>query len=68
VTEQPKQSYNPDWAAFNENRNWQAVTSPEKCQKIARKYGKKLIEVIDTGQTHAILRYICIFETEDSEQ
>lgn len=66
MTEKPKLSYNADWLSIEETRNWQAVTDPSRCERIARKYGKKLLEVIDTGKTNTILRYICIFEDEDS--
>lgn len=51
---------NPSWDPVTEERDWSAVVSPERCYRIARRTGRRVVEVIDT--TKGDLRYICIFE------
>lgn len=45
---------------FKETRQWSAAASEERCQRIARNKGKRLVEIIDTEDEP--LGIICIFE------
>jgi hypothetical protein len=45
---------------IEETRYWLPVTSEELCQKIARKRGLKLIEIVDTKMEP--LPIICIYD------
>lgn len=58
---EPKKTYNPNWNWEGETRIWKAATSPERCQRLAKREGLNLVEVIDTGKDNP-LPYICIFE------
>ena len=44
----------------NESRYWLPTASEERCKKIGKKRGLRLVEVIDTQAE--ILPIICIFE------
>ena len=44
----------------NESRYWLPTASEERCKKIGKKRGLRLVEVIDTQA--GILPIICIFE------
>ncbi|BAY95970.1 MULTISPECIES: hypothetical protein [unclassified Tolypothrix] len=45
---------------FKETRQWSAAVSEERCKRIARNIGKRLVEIIDTEDEP--LPIICIFE------
>lgn len=45
---------------LNETRYWLPAASEERCKRIGRKRGLRLVEVIDTKAE--ILPIICIFE------
>ncbi|MEH2270386.1 MAG: hypothetical protein V7K68_18540 [Nostoc sp.] len=45
---------------FQETRQWSAAASKERCKRIARNTGKRLVEIIDTKDEP--LPIICIFE------
>lgn len=47
---------------LKEKRPWSAATSQDRCYRIARNTGKRLIEIIDTETV--LLPIICIFEGE----
>ncbi|MTJ15344.1 hypothetical protein FJR11_22825 [Anabaena sp. UHCC 0187] len=45
---------------FKETRDWSSAATEERCQKLARSKGKRLVEIIDTEDEP--LPIICIFE------
>jgi hypothetical protein len=45
---------------LKETRYWLPAASVERCKKIGRKRGLRLVETIDTGED--VLPIICIFE------
>ena len=40
---------------FQENRQWSAAASEERCKRIARNTGKRLVEIIDVAGLLAIV-------------
>ncbi|AFY85554.1 hypothetical protein [Oscillatoria acuminata] len=61
----PENERDPQWDLLKETREWSAATSEDLCKKIAKRKGKRLVEVIDTGQVP--LRFVCILEDEPDE-
>jgi hypothetical protein len=49
----------------NESRYWLPAASEERCKKIGKKRGLRLVEVIDTEAE--VLPIICIFEEYSDE-
>jgi hypothetical protein len=45
---------------LKETRQWSAAVSEERCKRIARNTGKRLVEIIDTEDEP--LPIVCIFE------
>jgi hypothetical protein len=54
-----------DFDPSQETRQWSAATSEERCKRIARNTGRRLIEIIDTETN--LLPIICIFEADLDE-
>jgi hypothetical protein len=48
-----------------ETRDWSAAASEERCKKLAKAKGKRLVEIIDTEDEP--LPIICIFEDYPDE-
>ncbi|UKP01529.1 hypothetical protein [Nostoc sp. UHCC 0870] len=48
-----------------ETRDWSAAASEERCRKLAKAKGKRLVEIIDTEDEP--LPIICIFEDYPDE-
>lgn len=48
-----------------ETRDWSAASTEERCIKLARSKGKRLVEIIDTEDEP--LPIICIFEDYPNE-
>ncbi len=48
-----------------ETRDWSAAASEERCRKLAKAKGKRLVEIIDTQDEP--LPIICIFEDYPDE-
>ncbi|MBD2303359.1 hypothetical protein H6G80_31785 [Nostoc sp. FACHB-87] len=61
--EQPSEEIKRSKGKFDplkETRQWSAAVSEERCKRIARNIGKRLVEIIDTEDEP--LPIICIFE------
>lgn len=50
----------PEWSPLTETRDWAAAATEANCYKIAKRKGKRVVEIIDTGR--GILPIVCIFE------
>ncbi|WP_414589389.1 hypothetical protein [Scytonema sp. PCC 10023] len=50
---------------LDEERDWSAAASEERCKRIARNTGKRLVKIIDTKLEP--LPIICIFEDYPDE-
>ncbi|MBD1929452.1 hypothetical protein H6F74_24880 [Trichocoleus sp. FACHB-90] len=64
MTETPKED-KPDessklWNPLTEQRDWAAAATEANCYKIAKRKGKRVVEIINTKR--GILPIICIFE------
>ena len=64
MTETPKKD-KPDesskpWSPLTEQRDWAAAATEANCYKIAKRKGKRVVEIINTKRS--ILPIICIFE------
>jgi hypothetical protein len=54
-----------EWDTCEEGREWAAAATETACQKIAKRKGKRLVEIIDTKNNP--LRFICILEDYPDE-
>lgn len=61
MTDNPKKKFDP----VTDPRDWSAAFTEEDCQRLAKRKGKKLKEVIRQGSKN--LPIICIFEDEDND-
>lgn len=52
--------YKGKFDPISETRDWSIAASEEYCKRIARKTGRRLIEIIDTEE--GVLPIVCIFE------
>ncbi|WP_017655397.1 hypothetical protein [Fortiea contorta] len=50
---------------LTETRDWSAAASEERCRRLAKRKGKRLVEIIDTEDEP--LPIICIFEDYPDE-
>jgi hypothetical protein len=59
-----EESGQSQWNPLTELRDWKAVTNNQLCHKIAKKLGKRLVKIEQTGNPD--LPYACIFEEEET--
>ncbi len=58
MTENPKKKFDP----VTDPRDWSAAFTEEDCQRLAKRKGKKLVEIIRDESKE--LPIICIFEDD----
>jgi len=54
-----------EWNPLTELRDWAAAATEANCYKIAKRKGKRVVEIINTGR--GILPIICIFEDKQDD-
>lgn len=60
MTKQDKPEDSEQWSPVTETRDWAAAATEANCQKIAKRKGKQVVKIINTGR--GVLPIICIFE------